>query len=200
MDASTSWRSTAATATSYAVSRASRWPKRVYSADRIQSPVGVVVIAERSLKVRSSIREKTAKPMAMVAATAPNMPLTSVTPIAFTLSDGVQTITNLTPIFNVNFSVATGSAGQIRFWMMNVGPGPHGLGPYIFSSGTEDPDNTSDGGSNDEIHQSHGANFGVPGTWTTVGSVADTGSTLSLMTLTLMALGVAVRRFKWAAV
>ena len=131
---------------------------------------------------------------------APNMPLTSVTSIAFTLSDGVQTITNLTPIFNVNFSVATGSAGQIRFWMMNVGPGPHGLGPYIFSSGTEDPDNTSDGGSNDEIHQSHGANFGVPGTWTTVGSVADTGSTLSLMTLTLMALGVAVRRFKWAAV
>jgi hypothetical protein len=44
-----------------------------------------------------------------------------------------------------------------------------------------------------------GANFASPGTWTTVGAVADTGSTLSLMTLTLMALGVAARRFKRAA-
>ena len=41
-----------------------------------------------------------------------------------------------------------------------------------------------------------GSNMGAPGRWTTV---ADTGSTLSLMTLILMALGVAARQFKWAA-
>jgi len=44
-----------------------------------------------------------------------------------------------------------------------------------------------------------GANFDSPGTWTTVGAVANTGYTLSLMTLTLMALGVAARLFKRAA-
>jgi len=37
-----------------------------------------------------------------------------------------------------------------------------------------------------------------PGEWT-VRPVADTGSTLSLITLTLMALGVAARQFKQAA-
>jgi hypothetical protein len=131
---------------------------------------------------------------------APNMPLTSVTPIAFTLSDGVQTITNLTPgLFNAAFSVETGGAGQIRFWIMEVTFGGHGIGPYIVSDGTGDPDNTFDAGSDDTFHESYGVNNGAPGRWATVGGVADTGSTLSLMTLTLMALAVAARQFNRAA-
>ena len=44
-----------------------------------------------------------------------------------------------------------------------------------------------------------GTNRGTPGTWVTIAGVPDTGSTLSLMTLTLMALGVAARQFKRAA-
>jgi len=44
-----------------------------------------------------------------------------------------------------------------------------------------------------------GFNFGRPGTWSTVATVADTGPTLSLMTLTLMALGLVARRFQRAA-
>jgi hypothetical protein len=35
--------------------------------------------------------------MTLAAPVAPNMPLTDIEPIAFTFSDGVQTITNLTP-------------------------------------------------------------------------------------------------------
>ena len=37
------------------------------------------------------------------------------------------------------------------------------------------------------------------GTWTIAGQVPETGSTLSLMTLTLMALGLVARRFQRAA-
>jgi hypothetical protein len=44
-----------------------------------------------------------------------------------------------------------------------------------------------------------GLNHDNPGTWTTVGNVSDTGSTLPLMTLTLMALGLVARRSQRAA-
>jgi hypothetical protein len=44
-----------------------------------------------------------------------------------------------------------------------------------------------------------GSNAFQPGGWVIRSAVADTGSTLSMMTLTLMALGVAARRFKRAA-
>ena len=44
-----------------------------------------------------------------------------------------------------------------------------------------------------------GAILGHPGGWVILSAVADTGSTLLLMTLTFMALGIAARRFKWAA-
>jgi len=58
---------------------------------------------------------------------------------------------------------------------------------------------TGDGGVIDDP-SSAASNHDTPGTWTTVTpQVPDTGSTLSLMTLTLMALGVAARQFKRAA-
>jgi hypothetical protein len=44
-----------------------------------------------------------------------------------------------------------------------------------------------------------GSNFDAPGGWTTVAGVPDAGSTLSLMTLTLVALGLVARRFQRAA-
>jgi hypothetical protein len=45
-----------------------------------------------------------------------------------------------------------------------------------------------------------GSNSDMPGLWVKQPSgVPDTGSTLTLMTLTLMALGVAARQFKRAA-
>jgi hypothetical protein len=47
-----------------------------------------------------------------------NMPLTEVTPIAFTLSDGVQTITNNGPgfVFFALFLFATDASGAISMW------------------------------------------------------------------------------------
>src|SRR5205814_8406849 len=51
---------------------------------------------------------------------APNMPFTSVTPTAFTLSDGVQTITNFNANFS-SFSFATGPTGAITVWSVNAG-------------------------------------------------------------------------------
>jgi len=114
---------------------------------------------------------------------APNMPLSTITPTAFTFSDGVQTITNLTSS-GTNLQVATGAAGQITIWNLQV---------VVQFSGSIATFSQSDFGTGTG---GFGLNFGEPGTWTTV---ADTGSTLSLMTLTFMALGLAARQFKRAA-
>jgi hypothetical protein len=56
---------------------------------------------------------------------APNMPLTAVTPLAFTLSDGVQTMTNHT-VNSAFFVLATGPTGQISGWAVDVD------GPFEF--------------------------------------------------------------------
>jgi hypothetical protein len=125
---------------------------------------------------------------AMVTLAAPLAPNTEteVTPIAFTLFDGVQTITNNN---TYEFVFATGPSGAITGWLISGG-GPSGIST-IKSTETADGGNVS--------FDSFGFNINTPGTWTTGVSVADTGSTLSLMTLTFMALGVAARRFERAA-
>ena len=122
----------------------------------------------------------------------PNMPLTMVTPLAFSLFDGVQTITNLNATSST-FQFATGPTGMILNWDIRVFGAP---GFRIFTINT--PDFIEDVAS----VATPGAtpfNQNNPGTWTTVGAVSDTGSTLSLMTLTLMALGVVTWQFKRAA-
>src|SRR5262249_44803076 len=50
---------------------------------------------------------------------AANLPLTTVTPLVFTFSDGVQTITNNNATL-VGFSFATGPMGEITFWDVQV--------------------------------------------------------------------------------
>ena len=125
-----------------------------------------------------------------------NMPLTQVTPTAFTLSDGVQTITNLNANF-AEFLFATGALGAITEWYVRVeaeygelskesitstrGVLPHGAtyDEGVFSS---------------SLRNGIGTNAGRPGEWT-----PDAGSTLSLMMLALMALGLVARRFQRAA-
>jgi hypothetical protein len=121
---------------------------------------------------------------------APNLPLTDVTPTAFTFSDGVQTMTNLNAA-GFLFQFATDGSGDITQWIIRV----------IGLSGAEIQTNEPIGGfafdeGTTELGAGMGANAGTPGTWSTVAGVADTGSTLSLMTLTLTALGVAAWRFK----
>ena len=119
----------------------------------------------------------------------PNMPLTMVTPLAFSLFDGLQTITNLNATSST-FQFATGPTGMILNWDIRVFGAP---GFRIFTSNV--PGFIEDLGAM-PIPGATPFNQNSPGTWSTVGAVADTGS---LITLTLMALGVVAWQFKRAA-
>jgi hypothetical protein len=122
---------------------------------------------------------------------AANMPLTEVTPLAWSLSDGVQTLTNLNAFPNF-FFFATGPTGMITEWRMQVfGEGPGDTIASFNNLPMQDIGATE----TDE-----GTVFGAPGTWATGASVPDAGSSsLALLSLSLTALGVAARQFKRAA-
>ena len=130
-----------------------------------------------------------------------NMPLTEVTPIAFTLSDGVQTITNNGPgfVFFTSFLFATDASGTISMWSVVVETIHNGTTGAIVTN--NDPTDIHDSGI--VIPEGgpfvFGANELNPGVWSATSAVPDAGSTLSLMTLTLMALGLAARRFQRGA-
>ena len=130
-----------------------------------------------------------------------NTPLGEITPISFTFSTSHNGITNLSatipgPNFTNIISIGTGPTGAINAWNIDL------TNDSIFVESQITTANAADfarrfGFSPED--SGNGSNSGSPGTWTLVGSVPDTGSTLSLMTLTLMALGVAARQFKRAA-
>ena len=126
---------------------------------------------------------------------APNMALTSVSPTAFTFSDGMQTFTNLTPSVDFSFAFATGPTGAITLWNVNVDTSAQS-NLLTVRDGSNDPQDSGQISFNDR-----GWNSSAPGQWTTLpaGAVADAGSALSLTALTLMALGLVARRFQRAA-
>jgi hypothetical protein len=119
-----------------------------------------------------------------------NMPLTEVTPTAFTMSDGVQTLRR-TGTQSLGFRFATNARGEILAWEIEVDFAAssiltrHGV---VF--GDVDLGHNADGLARNED---------MPGVWSQGIATPDAGSTLSLMTLTLMALGVAARRFQRTA-
>jgi len=122
-----------------------------------------------------------------------NENFTQVTPIVFKLSDGVQTITQAESGFS-SFVFSTDASGFITDWHVDVSS--------IFSFAGIDtinnpPCDISDAGLLPD--GSNGFNRLSPGEWTVLPPVADTGSTLSFMTLTLMALDLVARRFQRAA-
>jgi len=122
-----------------------------------------------------------------------NMPLTHVQPTAFTFFDGVQTISN-TPNLEVFFDFATNARGEITLWFAQaLANDPD----FRFIGTSHDVTGTGDGGGGDVLGQ--GFNNDSPGVWSVNASVPDAGSTLSLMTLTLMALGLVARQFQRAA-
>jgi len=123
-----------------------------------------------------------------------NLPFgTAVTPLAFSFSDGVQTITNLNANPGSIFEFGTGPTGAITGWGIAVDTGLVNPPDSITTSPAFD--------------RGHLAGFSTPtgqvsdnpGVWTTVPAVSDTGSTLALLFLSLTALGVAARRLKRAA-
>jgi hypothetical protein len=50
------------------------------------------------------------------------MPLTKVTPTAFTLFDGVQTVSGTMPLAFQDFRFATNANGEITFWAVGAEP------------------------------------------------------------------------------
>jgi len=115
-----------------------------------------------------------------------------VTPTAFTLSDGVQTLTNTTPLVGAFFQFQTNALGEITNWHVDVNAPRHVN--FINTDHTF-------GGLDGVRAEGHGLAFNQdsPGEWTQATATPDAGSTLSLMTLTLMALGLVARRFQRAA-
>jgi hypothetical protein len=114
-----------------------------------------------------------------------------VTPTAFTFFDGVQTLTTEGEFFFVT------TRDHITQWSVVADVAGRANERTILSSNL--PDQLFDEGFR-LFPMGAGINFGPPGVWTTVsGAVPDAGSTLLLMTLTLMALGLVARRFQRAA-
>jgi len=124
----------------------------------------------------------------------PNGSFLDLTPLAFSMFDGVQTITNLNATFS-SFNLRTNNHGIPFRW--NVAAG-----------GAEGEIDTSNEGGGGEIFveddgfiniSARGLNQVMPGHWGKV-PVSDAGSSLALLSLSLAALGVATRQFKEAAV
>ena len=118
-----------------------------------------------------------------------NMAPTVVTPTAFSLSDGVQTITNLTALSSF-FKFATGPTGQITEWGIEVK-----ISDERISTNNQPNTETIDTGSSSS---GFGEIIGNPGVWTRA-AAPDAGSSFALLSLSLTALGVAARQFKRAA-
>jgi len=131
---------------------------------------------------------------------AANMPLTQVIPLAFSLSDGLQTITNSTA-GSSTFHFATGPTGMITGWELGAQVGDGFPDAVIFTFGS--PFAPGVGGDQAGFDQ-NGPNPGFafndnsPGTWTKA-AVPDAGSSLAVLSLSLTALGVAARQFKRGA-
>jgi hypothetical protein len=120
-----------------------------------------------------------------------------VTPTAFTLSDGVQTIT-LQTAFSFGFVFITDATGAITFWNIEVFVltpmwGLDSITTFSMEEGGPPAADIGDSGGGG------GINNDIAGTWARVSGVPDTGSTLLMMTLTFMALGLVARRFQRAA-
>ena len=120
----------------------------------------------------------------------------TVTPTAFTFSDGVQTFTNLNAVFFSSFLFVTGPTGQITGWDITVGSELHS---FISTTNIEGFSTIDIGIEVNSQGGSFAFNQDQPGGWENRTAAADSGSTLSMLTLTLMALGVAARQFKRAA-
>ena len=129
---------------------------------------------------------------------APNMPPTLITPLNYTLSDGVQTLTGDPHLFAL-FLVETGGGGNITHWWIFTNSIPPSIAaPYIDTRNLPGK-LVRDYADITQIGAMFALNLNEPGSWSRAPSVADSVSTISIMTLTLTVLGLVARRFKRAA-
>jgi hypothetical protein len=131
--------------------------------------------------------------MITLASPLPPTTATTVTPLDFTISDGVQTITRPT-ISSYFFSFETDGAGTITHWVILVST-PHGfINLYFVNSAV-----VSDRARASRVPHPGFGERNAHGSWTATVSAPDAGSSLALLSLSLTALGVAARQFKRAA-
>ena len=108
-----------------------------------------------------------------------NFPLARVTAIMFSISDGVQTITNTNPAAGPLFEFSTDATGDIVNWFVQVA-----AVVLIIESGNLGLGSVRDQTSNPLLF---GDNFGDPGTWTS--TVVPEPSTWLMMLLGFAGLG-----------
>jgi PEP-CTERM motif len=113
----------------------------------------------------------------------------SLTPLSYSFSDGVQTITSASPPSDVTFDVSTDASGNIEGWFINLeSPSPY------FQISTQTTPNQEDLGVNGG---SEGYNFLDEGSWTMTSSgpsaVPEPGN-VALIGLGLVAIGLVRRK------
>ena len=134
--------------------------------------------------------------MVTLAEALPPNAMVAVTPTAFTFFDGVQTITNFSPIVGAHFFFNTNPRGEIAFWSVFAADETGAIGTNNHPRVDFD---TEDFAGNAPLPGPLMAfNFGMQGVWRPGSATPDTGSTLSLMTLTLIALVLVARRLQRA--
>jgi PEP-CTERM motif len=120
--------------------------------------------------------------------------LTDITPVSFSFSDGVQTITNLsvTPSYNhVDFEFETDATGDITFWNVEISPAP---GTEVVTYSLPGPSDSADIGT---FSGSEGATVPALDDWTTTTAVTPEPASLMLVATGLAgALTLRRRRFQ----
>jgi hypothetical protein len=130
----------------------------------------------------------------------PNFDLATVSPLAFSFSDGVQTITSATVGEVGVFKFHTDSTGSITEWEVSLMANTADTINTIANPALPPPLLTFfDEGDLLSGFLGTGFNRSQPGAWKVASGVPDSASTLALLSLSLTTLGVAARRSKRAA-
>jgi hypothetical protein len=120
-----------------------------------------------------------------------NLALTEVTPLSYSFTDGVQTLTesNSDVVAGLGFAFATGAAGKITEWSVYL---------YAPSQQIQTSNNATTGVLDYGYYLGdQGRRSRAPGIWTgQTESVPETGSALTLLALSLTALAGAARWLK----
>lgn len=144
-----------------------------------------------------------------------NLVATFVTPVSFSFSDGVNTITNANATsisIPPSFEFWTNTSGQIVNWAVNLSealpgslrrivqtlnlPGTLGVdsGQSVFCGPVVNCIDASGDLSIDPLYAQSARVDGLPGVWTTVATAVPEPATLGLLTLGLAALGFSTRK------
>lgn len=139
------------------------------------------------------------------AALADNLSDAAATPLSFSFSDGVQTISS-TNASGSSFTLSTNANGQITGWFISLAiPSPSNVGPVVNSIVSN-----STAGDNGDMYEClvtgqtgctfaafyEGLNDNLPGTWTELASAVPEPSTWAMMLLGFAGLGFMAYRRK----